>query len=101
METYDGMRAIGFGIILSIFGTIIIHTFMSYPTQESWIPDPSLPIYIKNIHRCKHGSDSEVYNHRGRYNFAFDDRKCQRRKIGFAFWIKWRLFKIFVSNIFL
>jgi hypothetical protein len=34
---------------------------MSYPTLDSWIPNPMLPIIVKNISRCKHGSDVQVF----------------------------------------
>ncbi|KAJ3214366.1 hypothetical protein HDU67_001754 [Dinochytrium kinnereticum] len=34
-----------------------------YPweTYAGWVPHPLFPIYVKNAHKLKHGSDSEVY----------------------------------------
>ncbi|PWZ55906.1 Peroxygenase [Zea mays] len=54
-ETFKGMRAIGCGFFTSLVLSFLINLVMSYPTQP-------------NIHKAKHGSDSETYDTEGRFD---------------------------------
>ncbi|KAI9020572.1 Caleosin-domain-containing protein [Hyaloraphidium curvatum] len=66
-DTYGGFRGLGFPIWFSALAVLVINGAFSYWTQTSWIPDPRFRIYIRDIHRTKHGSDTEVYDTEGRF----------------------------------
>ncbi|XP_023755440.2 peroxygenase isoform X2 [Lactuca sativa] len=65
-ETFKGFRDIGFNVVACLFFAMLIHGAMSYATLPTWLPSPHFPIYIENIHKCKHGSDSATYDTEGR-----------------------------------
>ncbi|KAL4561188.1 hypothetical protein LXL04_033351 [Taraxacum kok-saghyz] len=66
-ETYKGFRAIGFGILFSLVNAFLINLAFSYPSLPGYIPSLLFPIYIANIHKNKHPSDSGTYDTEGRY----------------------------------
>lgn len=36
-------------------------------SSPGWLPDPFFRVFSRNVHRGKHGSDQEVYDHEGRF----------------------------------
>ncbi|KAI9154948.1 Peroxygenase [Paramyrothecium foliicola] len=66
-DTYVGFRALGFNILLSLLAVFIIHANFSYPTVPGYLPDPFFRLYVNNIHKAKHGSDSGTYDTEGRF----------------------------------
>ncbi|KAL7899333.1 Caleosin related domain-containing protein [Trichoderma sp. TUCIM 5745] len=67
LDTYRGFRGLGFNILLCWFSVFVIHFTFSYPTVPGHLPDPFFRIYLKNIHKDKHGSDSGTYDSEGRF----------------------------------
>ncbi|KAN0061757.1 hypothetical protein ACQY0O_005749 [Thecaphora frezii] len=72
-DTFYGFYSLGFSFALSLLAAILVHGLFSYPTLPTkgdrltdWIPDPFFRIWVANIQRCKHGSDSESFDHKGR-----------------------------------
>ncbi|XP_038976522.1 probable peroxygenase 4 [Phoenix dactylifera] len=65
-ETYEGFRAIGFGVALSSVSSVLIHGFLSPKTNNGTIPAILLPILVANIQKGKHGSDTGAYDTEGR-----------------------------------
>ena len=55
-DTYVGFRRIGFGRIISFLAMPFIHGTFSYPSQNSWLPDPFFTINTDNMHRSVHFS---------------------------------------------
>ncbi|XP_060669477.1 probable peroxygenase 4 [Ziziphus jujuba] len=66
-ETYQGFRAIGCGIALSAFSALFINMGLSGKTRPGKFPSLLFPIEIQHITKAKHGSDSGVYDHDGRF----------------------------------
>jgi peroxygenase len=66
-ETYLGFRAVGFNVLWSAGAMFVINGAFSWSTQNTWLPSPTFTIHLRNIHRAKHGSDSEVYDTEGRF----------------------------------
>ncbi|PAN25124.1 hypothetical protein GQ55_4G290400 [Panicum hallii var. hallii] len=66
-ETYEGFRAIGAGVPLSAFSALFINGLLGPKTipENEKAPAFKLPIYVKNIQKGKHGSDSGVYDANG------------------------------------
>lgn len=67
LDTFKGFRALGFNILLCLLSVLIIHAGFSYPTVPGHLPDPLFRIYLQNIHKDKHGSDSGTYDNEGRF----------------------------------
>jgi peroxygenase len=62
-DVYNGFRALRFSVPFSIL-SLLIPFFFSYPTRlgHSYLPDPLFRIYVSDIHKAKHGSDTGIYD---------------------------------------
>jgi peroxygenase len=66
-DTFVGFHRLGFNILLCILATFIIHGNFSYPTVSGILPDPFFRVFLSNVHKDKHGSDTGTYDHEGRF----------------------------------
>ncbi|KAH7366678.1 Caleosin related protein-domain-containing protein [Pyrenochaeta sp. MPI-SDFR-AT-0127] len=66
-DTFIGFHRLGFGIILSLIAVLVIHANFSYPTCPGWLPDPFFRVFLANVHKDKHGSDTDTYDTEGRF----------------------------------
>ncbi|KAI1080076.1 Caleosin-domain-containing protein [Whalleya microplaca] len=66
-ESFVGFRRVGFGVFLSLLCVCIIHCSFSYPTVSGLFPDPFFRIYLANVYKDKHGSDTGTYDTEGRF----------------------------------
>lgn len=67
LETFQGFRAIGCSVALSNASAASIHAALSPITSIGHAPSPLLPIYVENIQKGKHGSDTGAYDSEGRF----------------------------------
>ncbi|KZT72096.1 Caleosin-domain-containing protein [Daedalea quercina L-15889] len=66
-DTYRGFRNLGFNVFMTLFSVFMIHFNFSYPTCPGYLPDPFFRVYLANIHKAKHGSDTGTYDNEGRF----------------------------------
>ncbi|KAF9782572.1 hypothetical protein IL306_010798 [Fusarium sp. DS 682] len=78
-DVYNGFRELGFGLFFSI-GSLLIPIFFSYPTRlgHSWLPDPLFRIYVNDIHKAKHGSDTGIFDYDGNFSHERFEHMFQR-----------------------
>ncbi|XP_044436298.1 probable peroxygenase 5 [Triticum aestivum] len=68
-ETYQGLHAIGCGVVVSTAGAVFINGLHAAKTVPANVKPPAFkfPIYVKTIQQGKHGSDTDVYDTNGRF----------------------------------
>ncbi|RDW77674.1 caleosin-containing protein [Coleophoma cylindrospora] len=66
-DTWRSVRSLGYDFFLCVIAVVIVHGAFSYPTLSGILPDPFFRIYIDNINKGKHGSDSGTIDNEGRF----------------------------------
>lgn len=66
-DTFVGFYRLGVGFLFSAFAVLVIHINFSYPTSPGWLPDPYFRLFLKNVHRARHGSDTGTFDAEGRF----------------------------------
>ncbi|RYO95012.1 hypothetical protein DL764_007754 [Monosporascus ibericus] len=92
----DFFDSLGFGIILSWVAMLVIHINFSYPTVPGYLPDPFFRVFINNIHKDIHGSDTGTYDSAGRFvpqNFEDIFAKYANGRDYMTAWDLWNVMK--------
>lgn len=66
VDTFHGFQKLGFGPPTAVIQALAIHlpnSFKTLPQGQSF--DPRFPIYVENIHKAKHGSDTGSFSKTG------------------------------------
>ncbi|KEY69579.1 hypothetical protein S7711_06208 [Stachybotrys chartarum IBT 7711] len=96
LDTFRGFHELGYNVFLCILSVFIIHGNFSYPSVPGYLPDPFFRVYLENIHKDKHGSDSGTYDTEGRFvPQKFEDMfaKYADGKDSMTIWDVWNLLK--------
>ncbi|KAL7416608.1 Caleosin [Mrakia frigida] len=70
-ETFFGFRSLGYNLFISLFGMTVIHLAFSLVASIKhlgFIPDPLFRLQINKMHKAKHGSDTESYTKKGKFD---------------------------------
>ncbi|KAL6075739.1 Peroxygenase 4 [Balamuthia mandrillaris] len=67
-ESYKGFRALGWNPFNSAWASAFVNFSMAFATSPYWWPTTT--IYMKNVHRSTHGSDTRLYDHHGQFDEA-------------------------------
>ncbi|KAJ6482679.1 Caleosin related protein-domain-containing protein [Mycena sanguinolenta] len=76
IDTYNGMRAIGFGVVFALVAMVLIHLAFSWFTSETLLPDIFWRIHVSRINKVLHGSDTGTFTQTGdmderRFDYVF------------------------------
>lgn len=75
LDTYHACRAWDWSIPLCLFFAGAIHFVQSYGScPNAILPDPFFRIWIGNLHKNKHGSDSNTFDNEGGFQTAQFER---------------------------
>ncbi|TAQ87136.1 hypothetical protein B7494_g4520 [Chlorociboria aeruginascens] len=66
-DIYTKFRDLGFNFLICIFAVLFICPLSSLKSRPHFFPDPFFRIYLSNINKVKHASDSATFDNEGRY----------------------------------
>jgi peroxygenase len=92
METFTGLRELGFNILVAAIGASFVNFSMAYGTHDSWWRPWDPTIHVKNLRFGKHGSDTGIFDKFGNFNEAkFEEifQKYDLDKDGAFSWQEW------------